>query len=162
MLARTRALAGRDFVTPDDVKVLAEPVLAHRITLAPEAEMEGLVLGDSCAGCVRRWRCRASADRVDVLRPGSTLIRISALAALAGLLVPLVPGFVWALIAVVSLFFVAAASEALLLRRVAFVVERPGRQVLALGVPERVASTLRLSTRHALDVQARQPGRDRR
>jgi MoxR-like ATPase len=40
------ALAGRDFVTPDDVKVLAEPVLAHRITLAPEAEMEGLVLGD--------------------------------------------------------------------------------------------------------------------
>jgi MoxR-like ATPase len=40
------ALAGRDFVTPDDVKTLAEPVLAHRITLAPEAEMEGLVLGD--------------------------------------------------------------------------------------------------------------------
>jgi MoxR-like ATPase len=40
------ALAGRDFVTPDDVKTLAEPVLAHRVTLAPEAEMEGLVLGD--------------------------------------------------------------------------------------------------------------------
>jgi MoxR-like ATPase len=40
------ALAGRDFVTPDDVKALAEPVLAHRVTLAPEAEMEGLVLGD--------------------------------------------------------------------------------------------------------------------
>jgi MoxR-like ATPase len=40
------ALAGRDFVTPDDVKILAEPVLAHRVTLAPEAEMEGLVLGD--------------------------------------------------------------------------------------------------------------------
>jgi MoxR-like ATPase len=40
------ALAGRDFVTPDDVKTLAEPVLAHRVTLAPEAEMEGLALGD--------------------------------------------------------------------------------------------------------------------
>ena len=91
-----------------------------------------------------------------MLRPGSTLVRISALAALAGLLVPLVPGFVWALLAVVSLFFVAATSEALLLRRVTLVVERPGRQVLALGVLERVASTLRVSTRHALDVQARQ------
>jgi len=36
-------LAGRDFVTPDDVKQVAPAVLAHRITLTPEAEMEGLV-----------------------------------------------------------------------------------------------------------------------
>ena len=40
------ALRGRDFVTPDDVKEMARPVLVHRITLAPEAEMEGLVLDD--------------------------------------------------------------------------------------------------------------------
>jgi MoxR-like ATPase len=40
------ALSGRDFVTPDDVKTLAGSVLGHRVTLAPEAEMEGLVLGD--------------------------------------------------------------------------------------------------------------------
>ena len=40
------ALRGRDFVTPDDVKELAAPVLAHRVTLSPEAEMEGLVLDD--------------------------------------------------------------------------------------------------------------------
>lgn len=40
------ALRGRDFVTPDDVKDMARPVLVHRITLSPEAEMEGLVLDD--------------------------------------------------------------------------------------------------------------------
>ncbi len=32
---------GRDFVTPDDVKSLAEPVLAHRMALRPEATMRG-------------------------------------------------------------------------------------------------------------------------
>jgi MoxR-like ATPase len=40
------ALRGRDFVTPDDVKELVSPVLAHRVSLAPEAEMEGLALDD--------------------------------------------------------------------------------------------------------------------
>jgi MoxR-like ATPase len=30
------ALAGRDFVTPDDVKAVAVPALAHRLTLRPE------------------------------------------------------------------------------------------------------------------------------
>jgi MoxR-like ATPase len=34
-------LAGRDFVTPDDVKSLARPTLRHRIQLRPEAELEG-------------------------------------------------------------------------------------------------------------------------
>jgi len=40
------ALRGRDFVTPDDVKELVPAVLAHRVSLAPEAEMEGLGLED--------------------------------------------------------------------------------------------------------------------
>ncbi|HEX8276980.1 MAG TPA: MoxR family ATPase [Longimicrobiaceae bacterium] len=35
-------LAGRDFVTPDDVKSLALPVLRHRVMLTPEAEVEGM------------------------------------------------------------------------------------------------------------------------
>jgi MoxR-like ATPase len=35
------ALRGRDFVTPDDVKELAAPVLRHRLILRPEAEIEG-------------------------------------------------------------------------------------------------------------------------
>ena len=35
-------LSGRDFVTPDDVKVLANATLAHRLSLRPEAELEGV------------------------------------------------------------------------------------------------------------------------
>ena len=35
------AILGRDFVIPDDVKALAEPVIAHRIILRPNAEMQG-------------------------------------------------------------------------------------------------------------------------
>jgi len=34
------ALAGRTFVTPDDVAALAAPVLRHRLVLRPEAELE--------------------------------------------------------------------------------------------------------------------------
>ncbi len=36
------ALEGRDFVTPDDVKTLALPVLAHRLILKANAELRGL------------------------------------------------------------------------------------------------------------------------
>jgi MoxR-like ATPase len=36
------ALGGRDFVTPDDVKDMAVPVLVHRLILRPEFEIEGL------------------------------------------------------------------------------------------------------------------------
>jgi len=36
------ALLGRDFVIPDDVKMLALPVLRHRVTLSASAEIEGL------------------------------------------------------------------------------------------------------------------------
>lgn len=35
------ALEGRDFVTPDNIKFVAQPVLRHRIILTPEAELEG-------------------------------------------------------------------------------------------------------------------------
>ena len=35
------ALEGRDYVIPDDVKALAVPVLRHRLTLSPAAEIEG-------------------------------------------------------------------------------------------------------------------------
>lgn len=34
-------LRGRDFVTPEDIQELAQPVLRHRILLTPEREMEG-------------------------------------------------------------------------------------------------------------------------
>ncbi|MEM6893715.1 MAG: MoxR family ATPase [Bacteroidota bacterium] len=36
------AIQGRDFITPEDIKKVAAPVLAHRIILTPEREMEGL------------------------------------------------------------------------------------------------------------------------
>jgi MoxR-like ATPase len=40
--ARAAALlAGRDFVTPDDVKRCALPALRHRVLLAPDAQLEG-------------------------------------------------------------------------------------------------------------------------
>jgi MoxR-like ATPase len=40
--ARARAaLAGRDYVLPDDVKALATAVLRHRLLLSPAAEIEG-------------------------------------------------------------------------------------------------------------------------
>ncbi len=39
------ALQGRDFVIPDDMKTLAEPLLRHRIVLSPGAEMQGLTGG---------------------------------------------------------------------------------------------------------------------
>jgi len=40
--ARARAaLEGRGYVIPDDVKALAVPVLRHRLTLSPAAEIEG-------------------------------------------------------------------------------------------------------------------------
>jgi MoxR-like ATPase len=42
-LSRARAaLAGRDFVTPEDVKAVAVPALAHRLTLKPELWVQRL------------------------------------------------------------------------------------------------------------------------
>jgi MoxR-like ATPase len=42
-VAKARALSEeRDYVTPDDVKAVATPVLAHRLILAPEARSAGL------------------------------------------------------------------------------------------------------------------------
>jgi MoxR-like ATPase len=46
-VAKSRALLDeRDYVGPDDVKAVAEPVLAHRLILAPEARAAGLTGGD--------------------------------------------------------------------------------------------------------------------
>ena len=36
------ALANRDFVSPDDVRAVAQPVLEHRLLLRPESELEGV------------------------------------------------------------------------------------------------------------------------
>jgi MoxR-like ATPase len=41
------ALDKRDFVTPDDVKALARPVLEHRLILRPEFEIEGVTAAEA-------------------------------------------------------------------------------------------------------------------
>jgi MoxR-like ATPase len=40
------AVSGRDFVTPDDIKAMAVPVLEHRLILRPEFEIEGLSVSE--------------------------------------------------------------------------------------------------------------------
>ncbi|MGH3354191.1 MAG: AAA family ATPase, partial [Nocardioides sp.] len=45
-------LAGRDFVTPDDVKSLAHATLAHRLALRPEAELEGVQVSQVLASAI--------------------------------------------------------------------------------------------------------------
>jgi MoxR-like ATPase len=62
-LARARAaVAGRDFVTPDDVKVVAVPALAHRITLRPELWIQRVLAEDVVRDCLDR--CPAPPVRV--------------------------------------------------------------------------------------------------
>ena len=41
------ALHARDFVTPEDIKTIALPVLRHRVLLTPEKEMEGITADDA-------------------------------------------------------------------------------------------------------------------
>ncbi len=40
------AIDGRDFITPDDIKIMALPVLEHRLILRPEYEIEGLTVDE--------------------------------------------------------------------------------------------------------------------
>ena len=40
------ALSARDFVTPDDIRSVALPVLEHRMLLRPESELEGVRAGE--------------------------------------------------------------------------------------------------------------------
>jgi len=56
LLRTAKALAasrGRHYVIPDDVKALAEPALAHRISVLPEAEFNGLTAADVVAAVLR-------------------------------------------------------------------------------------------------------------
>jgi len=40
----TAAIAGRDYVSPDDVKGVLQPVLNHRLIMRPEAQMRGVTI----------------------------------------------------------------------------------------------------------------------
>ena len=48
------AIQGRDFVTPEDVIKVAAPVLAHRIMLTPDKEMEGVTPNDVVAQIIQK------------------------------------------------------------------------------------------------------------
>jgi MoxR-like ATPase len=55
LLRSSRAWAwlnGRDFVTPDDVKSVAHATLVHRLGLRPEAELEGVDVGQVLASAL--------------------------------------------------------------------------------------------------------------
>ncbi len=55
--ARVSAAAeGRDFVTPDDVKSFAAPVLRHRLILHPDAEIEGIRTDDCIEEILRETK----------------------------------------------------------------------------------------------------------
>ena len=57
LLLASRALAaieGRDFVTPDDIRSMAYPVLSHRIVLRPEYEIEGVTVREAILKLLER------------------------------------------------------------------------------------------------------------
>jgi MoxR-like ATPase len=48
------AMQGKDFVTPDDIKFVAEPVLRHRLILSAEAELEGVTMTQVISSLLRQ------------------------------------------------------------------------------------------------------------
>ncbi|MCB1231975.1 MAG: MoxR family ATPase [Verrucomicrobiae bacterium] len=57
LLLASRALAaieGRDFVTPDDIRSMAYPVLSHRVILRPEYEIEGVTVREAIEKLLER------------------------------------------------------------------------------------------------------------
>jgi MoxR-like ATPase len=64
-VSRARAaMAGRDFVTPEDVKAVAVPALAHRLVLRPEQWVRGARTDDVVAECLDRVPTPAARDAV--------------------------------------------------------------------------------------------------
>ena len=54
-VGRTKAASeARDFVSPDDIKTVVEPVLAHRMALRPEAQMRGTTIREILESVLRQ------------------------------------------------------------------------------------------------------------
>ncbi|WP_204105868.1 MULTISPECIES: MoxR family ATPase [Spirulina sp. CCY15215] len=47
-------LSGRDFVTPDDIKAIAPPLLRHRFILKPEAQLDGVKIEGIIASLLKQ------------------------------------------------------------------------------------------------------------
>jgi MoxR-like ATPase len=56
------AVWGRDYVVPEDIKALVQPVLAHRMILTPEAEIQGRTTAELLDQVLRRLDVPQSAD----------------------------------------------------------------------------------------------------
>ena len=56
-------LGGREFVLPDDIRGLAEPVFAHRLVMTPEAELDGVSGQNVVREAIARVTYRGPADR---------------------------------------------------------------------------------------------------
>ena len=64
-LSRARAASqGREYVTPDDIKALAHPVLDHRMALRPEAQMRGESLPEVIDELMTRLRVPGTTSRI--------------------------------------------------------------------------------------------------
>ncbi len=64
-IARSRAASqGRDYVLPDDVKDLAVPVLEHRLSLRPEAQMRGESVANVIDDVMGRVRVPGTTSRI--------------------------------------------------------------------------------------------------
>ena len=48
------AIEGKDFVTPDNVKFVAEPVLRHRLMMTAESELDGVTMNQIIANLLRQ------------------------------------------------------------------------------------------------------------
>jgi MoxR-like ATPase len=64
-LSRARAASqGREYVIPDDIKVLAHPVLEHRMGMRPEAQMRGETVPDLIDEIMVRLRVPGTTSRI--------------------------------------------------------------------------------------------------
>ena len=56
-------LEGRTFVLPDDIRRLAQPVMAHRLVLTPEAELDGITARQVISAALDQVAYAGPADR---------------------------------------------------------------------------------------------------
>jgi len=64
-ISRSRAAAnGRDYVMPDDIKILAGPVLEHRLGLRPEAQMRGETISSVIQDVMGRIQVPGTTTRI--------------------------------------------------------------------------------------------------
>jgi len=72
------AMAGRDYVLPDDVQFVAIPVLAHRLILHPEARISKVTGQDIVADIINRVPVTVSAKGTNAKRPPLQVFRRAA------------------------------------------------------------------------------------